>query len=53
VLFNVDVQSAPRVIVDQREVIHAAWFTVEEAARENVFPPLAQLIQSRAASNGA
>jgi hypothetical protein len=38
------------VNIDRREVIDASWFSPESALELNLFPPLRQVIQRRAAA---
>jgi 8-oxo-dGTP pyrophosphatase MutT (NUDIX family) len=48
-IFELELPERPIIHVDHREVIDAAWFTPEQAATLQVFPPLAQVIAKRRA----
>lgn len=48
VIFRLDVDVAPMVQVDNREVVSAKWFSPEEALAENLFPPLRRLVEAEA-----
>jgi 8-oxo-dGTP diphosphatase len=52
-IFRIEVEEAPRVRVDHREVIDAVWMSPEEALRLNLFPPLRQHIEQARASSKA
>ena len=47
-IFSLDVPSRPRIAVDNREVIEASWFSKERALTLNLFPPLRDVISTRA-----
>jgi 8-oxo-dGTP diphosphatase len=46
-IFSVDVNEPPRIAVDNREVIEAAFFAPERALMLPLFPPLRQIIERR------
>lgn len=50
VIFSLDLDERPLVQVDYREVVEAYWFSPDEVARSDVFPPLKQAIAERARS---
>jgi ADP-ribose pyrophosphatase YjhB (NUDIX family) len=43
-IFALDVPYRPRIDVDNREVVEAAWFTKDRAYALNLFPPLREAI---------
>jgi 8-oxo-dGTP diphosphatase len=47
VIYEVDVESAPSVEVDHREVVEAAFFKPSDALALDLFPPLRRHIQQR------
>jgi 8-oxo-dGTP diphosphatase len=47
VLFDLHVNAAPTVTIDNREVIAADFFTVEEALKLTLFPPLRRHLEQR------
>jgi len=51
VIFTLEVDRRPGVQVDHREVVEAFWFTPEQVAQNNVFPPLKQAILEHQASD--
>ena len=46
-IFDLDVKERPRVEIDNREVVHAGFFSPEEALRLNLFPPIRRVIERR------
>ena len=46
-LFELEVDSPPKVVVDNREVVDAAFYTLQEALDKPLFPPLRDLITRR------
>jgi len=44
VIFTLELDERPSVQVDHREVVEAFWFSPEQVAPENVFPPLKRVI---------
>jgi 8-oxo-dGTP diphosphatase len=48
-IFELELEQRPVVNIDRREVIDASWFTPAQALELNLFPPLRQVIQRRAA----
>jgi 8-oxo-dGTP pyrophosphatase MutT (NUDIX family) len=44
-IFELSIGERPRVRVDHREVVEAAWFSRERALSLNVFPPLKSVIE--------
>ena len=46
-IFAIDVDVAPRIQVDNREVIEARFFTPDDALKEPLFPPIARVIRAR------
>lgn len=46
-IFRLDVDTAPHVEVDNREVIAAGFFTPEEALKKWLFPPIARHVRER------
>ncbi len=48
--FELDVAEPPKIKIDNREVISALWFTPAEALARNLFPPLRQVIETKAAA---
>ena len=47
-IFTLDLSERPKVSVDHREVVEAFWFSPEQVAANDVFPPLKQVIEARA-----
>ncbi len=47
-IFTLDVDERPTVRVDHREVVEAFWFSPQQVADNDVFPPLKQVIEKRA-----
>ena len=48
-IFDLDVRDAPRIAIDNREVVHAGFFTPDEALRLRLFPPIRRVIERRIA----
>ncbi len=48
-IFQLDLEDAPTVKVDNREVIDAGFYTAEQALRLWLFPPIARHIRNRMA----
>jgi ADP-ribose pyrophosphatase YjhB (NUDIX family) len=46
-IFNLDVHEPPRVVVDNREVVEASFFSPARALTLPLFPPLRQIIERR------
>ena len=46
-IFDLDVKEPPRVAIDNREVVHAGFFSPEEALRLDLFPPIRRVIERR------
>jgi 8-oxo-dGTP diphosphatase len=49
-LFELDLEEPPRLRVDNREVVQAAFFSPERALALELFPPLRQAIEQRVAA---
>jgi ADP-ribose pyrophosphatase YjhB (NUDIX family) len=49
-IYHLDLAQRPRVRIDQREVVQAAWYRPERAVELNVFPPLKRVIETRLSS---
>ncbi len=47
-IFTLDLEERPKVRVDHREVVEAFWFSPRQAADNDVFPPLKQVIAAHA-----
>jgi 8-oxo-dGTP diphosphatase len=45
-VFTLEVAERPQIHVDHREVVEADWFTAEQVATLNVFPPLKRTIEA-------
>ncbi|MBI4934154.1 MAG: NUDIX hydrolase [Actinobacteria bacterium] len=52
VIFCVELDERPRVRMDLREVVEAAWFDPDEVAQSNVFPPLKRAIREHVSRAG-
>jgi ADP-ribose pyrophosphatase YjhB (NUDIX family) len=46
-IFDLDVTERPRIDVDNREVVRAAFFAPEEALQLKLFPPIRRVIERR------
>ncbi len=51
-VFEIDVAERPTVRADNREVVRAAFFEIEEALALDLFPPIRQVILRRLALHG-
>jgi 8-oxo-dGTP diphosphatase len=50
VIFHLELSEAPKIRVDNREVVKAEWCTPEQALDRNLFPLLRRVIQERASA---
>jgi 8-oxo-dGTP diphosphatase len=46
-IYQLDLAQRPRIRIDRREVVEAAWYRPERALALDVFPPLKRVIESR------
>jgi 8-oxo-dGTP diphosphatase len=46
-MFELDVDAPPKIDIDNREVVGAAFYTPQEALKLDLFPPLRRLIEER------
>jgi 8-oxo-dGTP pyrophosphatase MutT (NUDIX family) len=46
-IFDLDVTERPRIEVDNREVVQAAFFAPQEALKLELFPPIRRVIERR------
>jgi 8-oxo-dGTP diphosphatase len=49
-IYHLELAQRPRLRIDHREVVKAAWHRPERAIELNVFPPLKRVIEARLAS---
>jgi ADP-ribose pyrophosphatase YjhB (NUDIX family) len=50
-IFALELEDRPKVKVDNREVVHAAWYPPDQALKLDLFPPLRRAIEQRKAAN--
>lgn len=48
VIFNLELETMPKIKVDNREVVAAEWVTAEEVLKRTLFPLLKRVIEERA-----
>lgn len=48
-IFRLEVEHAPLIRVDNREVVSASWFSPQEALRQDLFPPIRLLMEQELA----
>jgi 8-oxo-dGTP diphosphatase len=46
-IFSLELDGRPTVRIDYREVVHAGWFSPEQALGLNLFPPIRIIIENR------
>jgi ADP-ribose pyrophosphatase YjhB (NUDIX family) len=51
-IFSFDVAVRPRVVVDNREVVEASWWSPERALALDLFPPLRRVLEKNAVHSG-
>jgi 8-oxo-dGTP diphosphatase len=46
-IFVLTLDTRPSVTIDNREVVHAGWYSPEDALKLNLFPPIRRLLEER------